>query len=98
MNQIELEKFIITKVHNVMAPFSSPLSPPSSLLSPTSQSLTKPPQDYPDRKSLPHVQVALRMMSRNIPVQAGDVIPYIVCEVGHTPISYSPPHHSLLTG
>lgn len=45
------------------------------------QSLTKLPKDYPDKKSLPHVQVALRMISRNEHVQSGDVIPYIVCEV-----------------
>lgn len=46
-----------------------------------SQSLTKPPADYPDKKGLPHVQVALRMLSRNQRVQSGDVIPYIMCEV-----------------
>ena len=45
------------------------------------QSLTKPPTDYPDKKSLAHVQVALRMQSRNVHVQAGDVIPYVVCKV-----------------
>ena len=46
-----------------------------------SQSLTKPPGDYPDKKGQPHVQVALRMMSRNVHVQAGDVIPYAMCQV-----------------
>eukprot|EP00731_Ephydatia_muelleri_P030456 Em0021g979a len=45
------------------------------------KSLTKPPADYPDKKGLPHVQVALRMLSRNQRVQSGDVIPYIMCEV-----------------
>jgi len=45
------------------------------------KSLTKHPQDYPDKKNLPHVQVAMRMISNDIRVQAGDVIPYIICKV-----------------
>ena len=45
------------------------------------QALTKLPKDYPDKKSLPHVQVAMRMQSRNEHIQPGDVIPYIVCQV-----------------
>lgn len=54
------------------------------------QSLTKPPTEYPDKKSLPHVQVAMRMLSRNVPVQSGDVVPYIVCEVGQTDTPHIP--------
>jgi len=45
------------------------------------KSLTKHPQDYPDKKNLPHVQVALKMMSNDVRVQAGDVIPYVICKV-----------------
>lgn len=45
------------------------------------KSLTKHPQDYPDKKNLPHVQVAMRMMSNDVRVQSGDVIPYIICKV-----------------
>jgi DNA polymerase alpha subunit A len=41
--------------------------------------LGKNPEDYPDAKSQPHVQVALRMKARNAAVRAGDVIPYIFC-------------------
>ena len=41
--------------------------------------LGKNPEDYPDAKSQPHVQVALRMKTRNVAVRAGDVIPYIFC-------------------
>lgn len=44
------------------------------------KALTKLPKDYPDKKSLPHVQVAMRMISRNQHVQPGDVIPYVICE------------------
>src|SRR4051794_2230301 len=41
--------------------------------------LGKNPQDYPDAKSLPHVQVALRQKQRGQDVKAGDVVPYIFC-------------------
>lgn len=41
--------------------------------------LGKNPQDYPDAKSQPHVQVALRMQAKGQSVKAGDVIPYIFC-------------------
>eukprot|EP01026_Neomeris_dumetosa_P068445 TRINITY_DN67018_c0_g1_i5.p1 TRINITY_DN67018_c0_g1~~TRINITY_DN67018_c0_g1_i5.p1 ORF type:complete len:929 (-),score=106.67 TRINITY_DN67018_c0_g1_i5:190-2976(-) len=37
--------------------------------------LTKNPQEYPDAKSLPHVQVAIR---KGIP--KGQMVPYIICE------------------
>ncbi|RSH90080.1 DNA-directed DNA polymerase alpha catalytic subunit pol1 [Saitozyma podzolica] len=41
--------------------------------------LGKNPEDYPDKKSQPHVQVALRMKSKGVAVRAHDVIPYILC-------------------
>ncbi|POW04709.1 hypothetical protein PSTT_10205 [Puccinia striiformis] len=42
--------------------------------------LGKDPKDYPDVKSQPHVQVALRMkLKGNATPKAGDVIPYIFC-------------------
>lgn len=39
----------------------------------------KNPEDYPDAKSQPHVQVGLRMKARGGTARAGDVIPYIFC-------------------
>ncbi|KAI0321598.1 hypothetical protein OF83DRAFT_251189 [Amylostereum chailletii] len=42
--------------------------------------LGKAPEDYPDAKSQPHVQVALKMKARGSSTRAGDVIPYIFCE------------------
>jgi DNA polymerase alpha subunit A len=42
--------------------------------------LGKNPEDYPDAKSQPHVQVALRMKARGGSARAGDVIPYIFCQ------------------
>ncbi|EPT01010.1 hypothetical protein FOMPIDRAFT_1030188 [Fomitopsis schrenkii] len=41
--------------------------------------LGKNPEDYPDAKSQPHVQVALRMKARGGTGRAGDVIPYVFC-------------------
>uniref|UniRef100_UPI00358F10A1 DNA polymerase alpha catalytic subunit n=1 Tax=Myxine glutinosa TaxID=7769 RepID=UPI00358F10A1 len=45
--------------------------------------LTKDPQDYPDKKTLPHVHVALWLNSQGgRPVKAGDTISYIICKDG----------------
>ncbi|KAL7423389.1 DNA-directed DNA polymerase alpha catalytic subunit pol1 [Cryptotrichosporon argae] len=41
--------------------------------------LGKNPEDYPDKKSQPHVQVALRLKQKGTAVRAHDVIPYIMC-------------------
>ncbi|WOO77500.1 DNA polymerase alpha catalytic subunit [Vanrija pseudolonga] len=41
--------------------------------------LGKNPEDYPDKKSQPHVQVALRMKAKGTAVRAHDVIPYVLC-------------------
>ena len=40
--------------------------------------LGKEPEEYPQGKTMPHVQVALRKKGRGEPVKVGDVIPYIV--------------------
>lgn len=42
--------------------------------------LTKAPQDYPDAKNQPHVQVALRLMARGKAVRPGQEMEYIICE------------------
>ena len=39
----------------------------------------KNPEDYPDKNSQPHVQVALRMKQRGGSARTGDVIPYVFC-------------------
>ncbi|KAI0793848.1 DNA polymerase alpha catalytic subunit [Fomes fomentarius] len=48
--------------------------------------LGKNPEDYPDAKSQPHVQVALRLKAKGGTARAGDVIPYVFClgETGET--------------
>ncbi|GAA6028504.1 hypothetical protein JCM8097_007252 [Rhodosporidiobolus ruineniae] len=42
--------------------------------------LGKNPEDYPDAKSLPHVQVAMKMKAKGQSAKASDVIPYIFCK------------------
>ena len=46
------------------------------------KSLSKNPDDYPDKKSLPHVQVALRLRAKGQHFRSGDTVPYVICEVG----------------
>uniref|UniRef100_A0A8B9Q979 DNA polymerase n=1 Tax=Apteryx owenii TaxID=8824 RepID=A0A8B9Q979_APTOW len=47
------------------------------------KALTKDPQDYPDKKSLPHVHVAMWINSQGgRKVKAGDTVSYIVCQDG----------------
>ncbi|KAF8507515.1 hypothetical protein BU17DRAFT_78091 [Hysterangium stoloniferum] len=41
--------------------------------------LGKNPEDYPDGKGQPHVQVALRLKGKGHSARSGDVIPYIFC-------------------
>ncbi|XP_029384772.1 DNA polymerase alpha catalytic subunit [Echeneis naucrates] len=49
------------------------------------KALTKDPQDYPDKKSLPHVHVALWINSQGgHRVKAGDTVSYIICQDGST--------------
>lgn len=55
---------------------------PLSMLTITKQ-LTKNPNEYADKHSQPHVQVALRLNSKNSRrFKKGDVVPYIICEDG----------------
>ncbi|XP_047521057.1 DNA polymerase alpha catalytic subunit [Pieris napi] len=55
---------------------------PLSLLTITKQ-LTKNPNEYADKHAQPHVQVALRLNSKNSRrFKKGDIVPYIICEDG----------------
>ncbi|KAI8620567.1 DNA polymerase family B-domain-containing protein [Chytriomyces sp. MP71] len=40
--------------------------------------LTKNPEDYADVKNQPHVQVALHMKAKGMPVRVGDTVPYVI--------------------
>ena len=71
--QIKIDDFIINKVR-------LPLPLDYALVSSASfQRLGKNPEDYPDAKSQPHVQVALRLKAKGTSARIGSVIPYIFC-------------------
>jgi len=53
------------------------------------KAITKPPQDYPDAKHQPHVQVALRLIARGKSVTSGQDIPYIITEAGDSTLSFA---------
>jgi len=44
------------------------------------KALTKAPEEYPDAKNQPHVQVALKLMRAGKSVRAGDHIQYVICQ------------------
>ncbi|XP_006835733.1 PREDICTED: DNA polymerase alpha catalytic subunit [Chrysochloris asiatica] len=47
------------------------------------KALTKDPHDYPDKKNLPHVHVALWINSQGgRKVKAGDTVSYVICQDG----------------
>ncbi|XP_053601752.1 DNA polymerase alpha catalytic subunit [Plodia interpunctella] len=55
---------------------------PLSMLTITKQ-LTKHPNEYADKNLQPHVQVALRLNSKNSRrFKKGDIVPYIICDDG----------------
>jgi hypothetical protein len=41
--------------------------------------LTKNPEDYADKNTQPHVQVALRMKKMGMSIKTNDTIPYVIC-------------------
>lgn len=72
---------ILAKLSKIKSDFEEPNKVPVSLLAITKQ-LTKNPEDYPDKKALPHVQVAIRMNSSMAKkFKQGDTIAYVICEV-----------------
>lgn len=61
---------------------------PMPLLAITKQ-LTKNPEDYRDAKTLPHLQVALRVNSKGgKKYRAGNTVSYIICDVSSSFIFY----------
>lgn len=56
------------------------------------KSLTKNPEDYSDKASQPHVQVALALKAKGQSFRIGDTIPYVICE-GSSDLIASRAHH-----
>uniref|UniRef100_A0A0B7B4I6 DNA polymerase n=1 Tax=Arion vulgaris TaxID=1028688 RepID=A0A0B7B4I6_9EUPU len=83
----ETRETIVEKIHTKLQEVGDTVRSgdiPLTLFYITKQ-LTKNPEDYPDKKSLPHVQVAMRFNSKGgKKMRAGDTVPYIICEDGST--------------
>lgn len=75
----------IENVHSKLEKFRNNIekgTTPLNLLAITKQ-LTKQPKEYPNAKSLPHVQVALRMnATMNKRFKRGDMVDYVICVDG----------------
>jgi len=75
----------ISKIHEKLEALASDLKAGNIALADLgiTKQLTKDPEDYPDKKSLAHVQVAIRMNSKGgKKIRAGDTVPYVICEDG----------------
>ena len=77
----EATESVVTKIHELLTALGERVRGGSVPLDDfiIFKRLGKNPEDYPDKKSQPHVQVALRMKSKGTAVRAHDVIPYIMC-------------------
>jgi DNA polymerase alpha subunit A len=77
----EATETVVTKIHELLTALGERVRGGSVPLDDfiIFKRLGKNPEDYPDKKSQPHVQVALRMKSKGTAVRAHDVIPYIMC-------------------
>ncbi|KAJ2468610.1 DNA-directed DNA polymerase alpha catalytic subunit pol1 [Coemansia sp. RSA 2322] len=76
------ENAVITRVHEHLAKVGAAVRENKVPLDKYTvhKGLTKPPESYPDKKSQPHVLVALRLRERGVAVRSGDTIPYIICD------------------
>ena len=76
----------ISKIHEKLENLAESLNSGNVPLSELAiiKQLTKDPEDYPDKKSLSHVQVALRMNSKGggKKLRAGDTVSFVICEDG----------------
>ncbi|KAJ2095769.1 DNA-directed DNA polymerase alpha catalytic subunit pol1 [Coemansia sp. S100] len=76
------ENSVMTRVHEHLAKVATAVRQGKVPLDKYTvhKGLTKPPENYPDKKSQPHVLVALRLRERGEPVRSGDTVPYIICD------------------
>eukprot|EP01138_Halocafeteria_seosinensis_P005259 gb/GECG01005376.1/.p1 GENE.gb/GECG01005376.1/~~gb/GECG01005376.1/.p1 ORF type:complete len:1587 (+),score=248.33 gb/GECG01005376.1/:1-4761(+) len=78
----EAKEDIVNRIHEELTALASKVRNGEISLSEfvITKGLNKNPKDYPDAKSQPHLQVALRLLNENKPVNVGDHVPYIVCK------------------
>ncbi|KAK0061049.1 DNA polymerase alpha catalytic subunit [Biomphalaria pfeifferi] len=83
----ESRETVVDKIHSYLQDIGDKVRSGEVLLESfyITKQLTKNPEDYPDSKSLPHVQVAMRYNTKSgKKLKAGDTVPYIICEDGST--------------
>ena len=82
LNPGQAKEDIVTRIHDELTTLAESVRkgemPMSEFV--ITRGLNKAPKDYPDAKSQPHLQVALRLLKDNKPVNVGDHIPYVVCK------------------
>jgi DNA polymerase alpha subunit A len=73
---------IVLQIHEYLSALSRAIREGSLQISQfvITKGLNKSPKDYPDVKGQPHLQVALKMLKANKPVNIGDHIPYVICK------------------
>ncbi|CAN7937469.1 unnamed protein product, partial [Ixodes hexagonus] len=87
---------IVDKIHSYLMQLAAKIQEDSVPLSDycVTKQLTKNPEDYPDKKNLSHVQVALRLNSkRGKKLKQGDTVTYVICNVGSSQTATQRAYH-----
>jgi hypothetical protein len=77
----EMTEIVVERIHEYLGTISENVKNGTIKLEEfiINKRLGKNPEEYPDAKSQPHVQVALRTKARGGTSKAGDVISYVFC-------------------
>ena len=73
----ELIDYILTYLRSKAEEINKGVDPKKYVIT---KALSKPPEQYPDKNSQPHVKVALKLKELGKPVKTGEHIEYIICE------------------
>ncbi|XP_029822681.2 DNA polymerase alpha catalytic subunit [Ixodes scapularis] len=87
---------IVEKIHSYLMQLAAKIQGDSLPLSDfcVTKQLTKNPEDYPDKKNLSHVQVALRLNSkRGKKLKQGDTVTYVICNDGSSQTATQRAYH-----
>lgn len=73
---------VVNQIHNYLREVADDMKNDRILLDEytITKGLTKAPEEYSDAKTQPHVQAAMRMKAKGIPMRAGDHVPYVICQ------------------
>ncbi|CAN8020701.1 unnamed protein product, partial [Ixodes persulcatus] len=87
---------IVEKIHSYLMQLAAKIQGDSLPLSDfcITKQLTKNPEDYPDKKNLSHVQVALRLNSKRAKkLKQGDTVTYVICNDGSSQTATQRAYH-----